>query len=417
LFILFQRSDETGKALVPSLYLSEISGEFATPKVDLLVPRIKRDKFKSICKIYDYKYLNIQENIIHILLSNKRLGKGDFPPSPGWENLLGRMSGRGKSRGLGPFDGIIGGIPDWWQERSRKGFSPSSLEQYARCPFQFFLDRVLEVDYLPEPELVSEIGRDQVGYLYHRILKSAFRELPGNLAGIINENFEGYSREFPTGFPLIWEITKEKIARNILRVVEWDRKRLPDTGMTPRFFEEKVSGFINLGKPGWEKILFQGVIDRVDERVEPEGTHRKVIDYKSRAQPPAYALKTRILTGRSLQPLIYPLLAGFLRGGEKGEKKPETEFSFLYLEGTGKDGGPLEENSLEKGIGNNLEAFFPTLIFLLESIRDGRFFINPNERDQCGYCDYSAVCRKSDPGVRQRLENDPRSSSLRNLGK
>lgn len=431
LFILFQRSDESGKALVPSLYLSEISGEFSAPKADFLVPRIKRDKYKVICKKYGYNCLNIKENIIHILLSNEKPGKGIFDSNPGWENHLETMAGlyrtRGKSRSLGPGDGIIGEIPDWWQERSRKGFSPSSLEQYVRCPFQFFLDRVLEIEYLPEPEPISEIGRDQVGYLYHRILKFAYRELPGKwqegtgwkklLTGILRENFADYSREFSTGFPLVWEIAKEKISRNVLRAVEWDKKRLQDTGMTPRFFEEKVLGFLNLGKRGWEKVLFQGVIDRVDERIEVEGSRRKVIDYKSRARPPASAFKTRILTGRSLQPLIYPLLAGSLRGGEAGAENPETEFSFLYLEGTGKDGGPLEENSLEKGLGKNLEVFFPTLIFLLESIRDGRFFINPNERDQCGYCDYSAVCRKSDFGIQRRLENDPRSLRLRNLGK
>jgi len=431
LFILFQRSDESGKALVPSLYLSEISGEFAAPKADFLVPRIKRDKFKVICKKYGYKYLTIKENIIHIMLSNEKPGPGIIDSSPGWENYLETMAGisraRGKGRGLGPADGIIGETPDWWQERNRKGFSPSSLEQYARCPFQFFLDRVLEIEHLPEPETISEIGRDQVGYLYHRILKISYRAGPGKwwerpgwkefLTGIMRENFTDYAREFSTGFPLVWEIAQEKISRNVLRLVEWDAGRLQDSGMTPRFFEEKVEGFLNLGKPGWEKILFQGVIDRVDEGSGPEGSRRKIIDYKSRARPPASAFPTRILKGRSLQPLIYLLLAPFLPGDRKGAEKPETEFSFIYLEGTGKDGGPREENSLEKGLGKNLEAFFPTLIFLLESIRDGRFFINPNERDQCAYCDYSAVCRKSDPGVRDRREKDQRVRRFEGMGK
>lgn len=431
LFILFQRSDENGKALVPSLYLSEISGEFSAPKADFLVPRIKRDKFKVICKKYDYKYLNIKENIIHALLANEKPGPQIFTSFPGWKNHLEAMAGfnrsRGKNRDLGPADGMIGEIPDWWLERNRKGFSPSSLEQYTRCPFQYFLDRVLEIEYLPEPEPVSEIGRNQVGYLYHRVLKSAYRSGPGKwwekpgwkelLTGVVRENFAEYAREFPTGFPLVWEITQEKISGNILRFVAWDAGRLRDNGMTPSFFEEKVEGSLDLGKPGWEEIRFQGVIDRVDERTGVEGSRRKIIDYKSRSRPPASAFKTRILTGRSLQPLIYPLLAGFLRAGPQGAEKPETEFSFVYLEGTGKDGGPLEENSLEKGIDKNLQEFFPTLVFLLASIRDGRFFINPNERDQCGYCDYSAVCRKNDPGLRDRRKNDRRAHEFEGIGK
>src|SRR5205823_1689466 len=39
---------------------------------------------------------------------------------------------------LSPYDGVIGHLPEYWRDLCQHGVSPTALERYARCPFQFF---------------------------------------------------------------------------------------------------------------------------------------------------------------------------------------------------------------------------------------------------------------------------------------
>ena len=74
---------------------------------------------------------------------------------------------RQRGESFGPFEGMLLSEAASRALRARYGpdrcWSPSQLEQYARCPYQFFLDRVLRLTPLDEPVLeINYLGRGQM---------------------------------------------------------------------------------------------------------------------------------------------------------------------------------------------------------------------------------------------------------------
>lgn len=74
------------------------------------------------------------------------------------------------------FDGLIG--PDPARSPFRDGYlaSPTSLERYAACPHAYFLERVLGVQRLGEPEEILQLARDEIGNFVHYSLDQLVTE-------------------------------------------------------------------------------------------------------------------------------------------------------------------------------------------------------------------------------------------------
>ncbi len=79
------------------------------------------------------------------------------------------LGARGR-RSLGPWEGVIGARAGLTLGSDR-ALSATSLEQWAQCPFKYFLSRVLRVEELERPEARERLAGTDRGTLIHDVLQ------------------------------------------------------------------------------------------------------------------------------------------------------------------------------------------------------------------------------------------------------
>src|SRR5699024_12050214 len=82
------------------------------------------------------------------------------------------------------FDGnltAVSGLPDY--ARGEHTVSPTALESYVRCPHAYFLQRLLRVSPLEQPEEIIQISPADIGTLIHESLDALIGEHAGALPG------------------------------------------------------------------------------------------------------------------------------------------------------------------------------------------------------------------------------------------
>jgi RecB family exonuclease len=306
----------------------------------------------------------------------------------------------GESR-FTPYDGVfssrdaLGEIRKMLEERGWS-FSPTSLESYAGCPFSYFLEIVLGIDSLEEPERVITISPMQRGSLVHGILARLYRLLRDNnllpfetgmaprVMAIADETIERhleiYPETEPVGMPVFWEMEKRIITDSIHVLLEEDSRESGE--YVPTYFEKAFggrSGGAGVTLPSGERtISFHGRIDRIDTG---RGDAFRVIDYKTgrlkgngqdiaggeNLQLPVYLLAASALLGRPVEAGI----AVYRRVGAGGGKR---ELSF--------DGQLWRESAAE------LEN---VTTVLTGGIENGLFFAAPSG-EGCSYCRMRPAC-------------------------
>ena len=184
LYCSFQRSDESGRALAPSWYLDELKRAFSGAKqkhiAEDTIPRSAIDK--ASCHPFDREELLLPSELaIRLNLtgrdSKSLIEAADLSPNlykQGLENI--RRIDLSTER-VGMFDGMIQAPAKHWLRFAQHGLSPTALELYARCPFQYFARQVLGLEQLEIPEEVIEPSVAEVGKLGHDILKATYQEL------------------------------------------------------------------------------------------------------------------------------------------------------------------------------------------------------------------------------------------------
>ncbi|MCM8776343.1 MAG: exodeoxyribonuclease V subunit gamma [Candidatus Omnitrophica bacterium] len=167
--------------------------------------------------------------------------------------------------------------------------SATRLEEYGRCPYRYFANRVLKL-YDPEDDL--NIKRQ--GTILHQVLENFFR---ARLEDGVAEAKAFILREFETALsrhPLIrekqyqWELDCEYLRETLLRFIEFELDRLSHSPLQPRYFEFNFGTDAKDAAPVFEidgeaeKISLCGKIDRID--VDPDGRLGLVVDYKRSAE-------------------------------------------------------------------------------------------------------------------------------------
>jgi len=444
LYCFYRRSDEGGRSLTPSWYLDEVRravwgsrGVLASfdaqgdPGVEKSIPRGIQEK-KSISPFDEARWLTAQELAVRLALEG-----GD--PRPALELAAQPLEiyRRGLDsikiledprRPLGRYDGMIGPVHDYWQSLLEQGIAPTSLERYARCPYQYFAANLLGLHELQRPEDISSPGPSVVGQLCHAILNSLYGSLmeqgsfSADPAGLSESNWStalerlareacsSYASENPVGYPVAWELLGEELVHMLGRVVERDFAELATSGYRPVLLEPRWHGRL---EEDWPEPLgnlpILGTPDRIDSK--PGEQRYRVIDYKLRMgkteSPEDRNLLQSALRGKRLQLPLYVLLAEqHAPGVRKSAVSPRIHGAF-YLLGPRWVTGPLvverfPEEAWEEPNRARLQA---TLGVLLRGIRAGRFFIFPD--DHCKNCDVRAACRKSHRPSLWRAENDP----------
>ena len=308
---------------------------------------------------------------------------------------------------FGPYDGRLGDPKAIAAIREKFGpehaFSPSQLESFALCPFQFYQRYVLGLKVVDERRELDEdyAGR---GSEVHRVLEQihiqASAEGSENLIERLNVLIETEMRvelekhdECADDVPqVLQEINARRTHKALGRYINQFRSyfQRPDGDSSPHKFEV-VFGQQD-SDPGShphlvigdepDSVRLQGKIDRIDLVRGDDGTISfRVIDYKTGSNPAG----KDVLSGLASQLPLYALAVERLVLSEEGYEFQDAGYWSLPKDGFShvkfKDWGAYRDH---------LMAF---VLALVAELRGGMFPIESRKKDCRKYCDYQAACR------------------------
>jgi ATP-dependent helicase/nuclease subunit B len=184
LYCSYQRSDESGRVLAPSWYLAELKAALSSAQqgqfVEQSIPRSTIDKVR--CRPFDVEHsLLPAELAIRLNLngtdSRSLIAAASLSPSLYEQGLKTIAAIDLSTDRLDIFDGIIQTPAPHWLRFSKRGLSPTALELYGRCPFQYFARQLLGLESFAAPETAMGPNAAELGELGHLILKLTYQEL------------------------------------------------------------------------------------------------------------------------------------------------------------------------------------------------------------------------------------------------
>ncbi len=315
------------------------------------------------------------------------------------------------------FDGIVSQAA----HRTIAGdvVSPTRIERFAACPFAYFLQRVLNIQPLEEPERMERIAPLDRGALIHRAFCRAYTErfrngatasageLSASLRDAANAEFRRLRAVPPA---LTWALDQAEILRDLDRFATLDAADCLAAGARPAMFETRFGmpprshreDRASTERPlelvfGGKSYKFKGMIDRIDELGEGEA---RVIDYKTgrkSGKPNTFA------GGTALQLPIYILAAQMLRPNRRAVG---AEYAFATERG-GFSSVEFTREALDARM-NDLERIIVTAE---QCIQNGIFIATPH-KDRCRYCDFKDVCGANQDVIFERKKGDPAIAGL-----
>ena len=428
--LVAQRSDEEGRTTIPSWYLQEV--ERCMPGLSPVeVPRSVLHKPQSAPYADEARWTPRERLIRHVLHRHKPARATAW--EPGWwqvveKGLAALRVQESEQPQLNAYDGITGPLPEYGKFLAVHGLSPTSLQRYATCPFQYFAQDVLGL-HVPRTTSPSQgVSALEVGTLLHGILKEWYGRLAQNgwfaqaaptdfkpldvLKQVAESVFRDFERQNAVGPALLWEMRQEQIMNILERILEQDRRELGDEWL-PVLFEVSLKGEMPVkGSKGTTWLPIAGQLDRVDW--SPSRRGYRIIDYKftgSRVMTDQ-ELARSVVRGTRLQPLLYMELAG--KGIPPLLEHPPGQDGTVTCEGVWFYVVAPRELPEEQGfapvafssgtrdsVAPQLETMMTTLV---EGIQQGKFFIVPGRH--CEWCDVRPVCHLTHPASARRARED-----------
>lgn len=443
LYCSYQRADENGRVLAPSWYLAELQRAFTATNESLAAIDLPRSSVE--------KHATAPFDCDEFLLPNE-LGvaltlQGDDPTGLIEAALpladlyrVGRTTSdqldHSSSRLLA-LDGVLSNAEPYWQRIAARGTAPTTLESYARCPFQFFARHILKLKPLDWPEETLGPSPAEFGQLGHAILDGVYRRLieEGYFSGSARKidldrcletaaerAFRDYEDQSPTGYPLLWEQLKDSLRQSLRQVIAQDLAELAQSGFQPIGLEIDEKAHLPQDWPEpLSNLTVHGRMDRVDAITSTDGDQQlRVIDYKFKfgASPKTEDnnLVLGALRGNRLQPPIYLQLAEQWARQRGMAENVNIEAQFYYVAPNWDDGPLVTKAYGAKELADRTGAATKeTIAYLAEGVRRGQFFLNRGE--SCSICDVARICRKNHPPSVWRSENDPVTEAHRQLRK
>jgi ATP-dependent helicase/DNAse subunit B len=322
------------------------------------------------------------------------------------EEVLSKLSGDAESRErfLNALKTVEAGISD---EKIRKdGYfkiektSPTRLETYAKCPYRYFADKILNLK-----ETGQDLSAMRKGSILHFVLQQFFDPRRKKDPKETLEEF--IEREIEEGlklYPMTWaEAYQEALDRRelfemLLDFLRYETDRLATSSFKPGFVEYSFGGSGKGEAPPLEfkgdtgKIKLQGRVDRID--MDPEKKFAVVMDYKR-----SYSFKSSDLElGTALQLPLYLLAAqkhlGLAPLGAAIYSIRDHKRSGFYCEGIAK----LFEKEFSSRSSVPGDIFQKTLdraiIFtrkFMKEIHSAEIPVRPRSCES--FCPYDTVCR------------------------
>lgn len=273
-----------------------------------------------------------QERRLHDLLA------GHAPRSdPAFERGARLVSARASAT-LTEYDGNVGALDATIRHLGGQPVAPTPLEQWASCPFAYFVTHVLGVRQIENPDTLTSLPPFEEGNLIHEVLEQFVAEAIETPTLVIDWTIPAHRSRLDvlfdaaaarmhargvTGRALYWRHDRSRLQAELHRFLADDTTRLQAAGAHPLACEHRF------GVPGspipaatmtltdGRSILFRGSIDRVDRT--PNGG-LQVTDYKTGKSTRYTAIKQDVPhhNGTRLQLPIYALAAAqaFGDGGD-----------------------------------------------------------------------------------------------------
>jgi ATP-dependent helicase/DNAse subunit B len=255
--------------------------------------------------------------------------------------------------------------------------SPSSLETFLQCPFEYFGSRTLRLQGAP-PRPGDRLDPLTQGNIVHEVLKEWWPRRPAAIAPVFERMFERVCerQRVPPGYHT------ERLRNSMLEdLATFARDDVWPPGMTSRM--EEQFAFPLEAPEGVPAIAITGMIDRLDTAADGRAY---VIDYK-------YSAKARVKSKLDDETLLQAQLYGMAAGREFGVKLAGMFYVGLKREvvyvGWSADGllgkEPFPEGWFEGARERTLEV--------VGRIREGRIAPDPADTDHCERCDFRDACR------------------------
>jgi ATP-dependent helicase/DNAse subunit B len=253
--------------------------------------------------------------------------------------------------------------------------SPTALESYLQCPFQFFGGRVLRLA-TPPPRPQDRLDFAAQGEIVHAALAEWYAS-PQDMGALFERIFEGAleERRVPPGYHV--ERLRNAMLEDLLAFAadaQWPRAGLESQ------MECDFEFALN------DNVRVRGKIDRLD--VAPDG-RAWVVDYKYSA---AQRTRQRLSDENLLQAPLYFMAAEKFFGA-----KPAGMFFVALKGGVNYAGwslepvGALRHEPIPEGWA---ETAAERALRAVEEIRAGRVVAAPGDDARCDYCDFRDICRK-----------------------
>lgn len=299
--------------------------------------------------------------------------------------------------------------------------SATALEDYARCPYSYFLKRLLGLSLLEEPETVLSVAPPERGRLLHRVLELFYSRAAGQgllpvelypekcrslMSLVCREQFDRVPAQERPPFSFLWQVQRRSFEETLQALLEWEIEAADGfvpTGFEVPFGSTGAAGTgelpVTLDLNSGKTLFFQGRIDRIDRR---QGQVR-VIDYKTGRKK----FKDESMAGgEALQLPVYLLAAQRIFKPDE----PEAAAAYAYhLSPQGVrtvlfsgDSWPEKEQLLGEAVE-----------IIDEGIARGRYFPYPNPA--CRYCNYAEICGPDIDRIYRCKAADPILSSFLKL--
>lgn len=308
--------------------------------------------------------------------------------------------------------------------------SPTAINRYLRCPLQFYYNILAG---LKEPEAEDAVDNRMFGNIFHRSAELIYTHLKEKNQRIqasdihdlrtkgkrieqfvdqafneelFNVSNKGYRPEY-NGLQLI---NRRVIIDYLNRLLQIDEKLAP---FVIKSLEEKVNSTITFETAqGSHSLSIGGYIDRLDEIVNPDGTHRiRVIDYKTGKSMTSTPVDVDdIFTDEKLsekhkdyylQTFLYASIVK--HHPQLNPAQLPVSPALLFIQQTaGEDYDPtlLLEKEKVLDIGEHDAKFKENLQQLLSEIYNPSIpFAPTSELKRCTYCAYRQLCDRNVPAT------------------
>ena len=432
LYLSYQRADAAGRPLAPSGYLDGMGVVPHAADAQSLFAVPRRWKDRTALPLFIPPLLTREEHTVSSVLHGRDaaslLNAGGREGELFAHGLATQALIESGVPALSVYDGLLTDATSHWNRIRERGISPTALETYARCPFQYFSAQVLDLDAVRQtvsmelsPPAMGQLCHDALRLCYLALIRQGWGTAAASAAVVtaevtraVTQAFAAYAMTHGTGYALTWQLAQDTVRHLVEAMVRFDCEAAAASGFIPVECEIDAKGVLPDGTAG-EAIPLRGRWDRLDRH--PGSGALRVIDYKYRANDRIEAKDRQLLQAavraQRLQPALYTLMAVDRPGEQPHGPQPE-QVEFLYLL---PQGMPMVERASFPAScwqGPSGPMLSRTVQLLVDGIRSGRHFIVPDTA-HCDHCEFATACRKAHQPSLWRTRRSSLAGALRAL--